>query len=37
MDKNDRKKISAIVEFINTSERALQNAKKILKELILEN
>jgi hypothetical protein len=34
MNTNDKKKISAIVEFINTSERALQNAKKILKEIV---
>jgi hypothetical protein len=37
MNTNDKKKISAIVEFINTSERALKNAKKLLKELIGEN
>ena len=28
------KKIQAIVEFINTSDRALKNAKKLLKELL---
>ena len=37
MDKNDKKQIGAIVEFINTSERALKNAKKLLKQLIWEN
>jgi hypothetical protein len=34
MNKNDIKKIQAIVEFINTSDRALKNAKKLLKELL---
>ena len=36
MNKEDKKKINAIVEFINTSDRALKNAKKLLKELVWE-